>query len=75
MSDEAKSCEQCDVPLDPEDLAATRRVGLGVAAGASSNEITRAFRVLCRALHPDHGGDRQRFETVVASDYFVIARV
>lgn len=38
---------------------------LGLAVGAPSIDITRAFRSLCRALHPDHGGDRSRFETVV----------
>ena len=38
---------------------------LGLAVGAPSIDITRAFRALCRALHPDRGGDRSRFERVV----------
>lgn len=40
---------------------------LGLTEGASSTDITRAFRVLSRASHPDHGGDRGRFEAVLAA--------
>lgn len=40
---------------------------LGLAAGAQPIEITRAFRALCRASHPDRGGDRRRFEAVLAA--------
>lgn len=40
---------------------------LGLAVGAQPIEITRAFRALSRASHPDRGGDRTRFEAVVAA--------
>lgn len=40
---------------------------LGLTEGASPTDITRAFRVLSRASHPDHGGDRSRFEAVLAA--------
>ena len=40
---------------------------LGLAVGARSTEITRAFRVQSRASHPDHGGERERFERVLAA--------
>ena len=40
---------------------------LGLAAGAQPIEITRAFRALSRASHPDRGGDRRRFEAVLAA--------
>ncbi len=40
---------------------------LGLAVGAQPIEITRAFRALSRATHPDHGGDRCRFEVVLGA--------
>ena len=40
---------------------------LGLAVGAQPIEITRAFRALSRATHPDHGGDRRCFEVVLAA--------
>ena len=40
---------------------------LGLAAGAQPIEITRAFRALSRVSHPDRGGDRRRFEAVLAA--------
>lgn len=40
---------------------------LGLAVGAQPIEITRAFRACCRALHPDHGGDRADLEHAVAA--------
>ena len=40
---------------------------LGLAVGAQPIEITRAFRALSRATHPDCGGDRRRFEAVLAA--------
>ena len=40
---------------------------LGLAVGAQPIEITRAFRALSRASHPDHGGDRHRFEGVLSA--------
>ena len=40
---------------------------LGLAVGAQPIEITRAFRALSRASHPDHGGDRNRFEGVLSA--------
>ena len=46
---------------------------LGLAVGAQPIEITRAFRALSRATHPDCGGDRRRFEAVLAA-YRVLQR-
>ena len=40
---------------------------LGLAVGAQPIEITRAFRALSRATHPDHSGDRRSFEVVLAA--------
>lgn len=40
---------------------------LGLAAGASPTEITRAFRARSRALHPDMGGDAQSFAGAVTA--------
>ena len=40
---------------------------LGLAAGASPTEITRAFRARSRALHPDMGGDAHLFAGVVTA--------
>jgi hypothetical protein len=40
---------------------------LGLAPGAPPIEVTRAFRALSRASHPDHGGDRTRFEAVLSA--------
>ena len=42
-------------------------VTLGLAVGAQPIEITRAFRALSRASHPDHGGERNRFEGVLSA--------
>ncbi len=41
-------------PVDPHAL-------LGVAAGASLDEMKAAFRRRARELHPDHGGDAAAF--------------
>lgn len=38
---------------------------LGVRPGASEAEITAAYRRFVRRHHPDHGGDRSRFEAGV----------
>ena len=40
---------------------------LGIAVGAQPIEITRAFRALSRQSHPDTGGERSVFVTVVAA--------
>ena len=40
---------------------------LGLAVGAQPIEITRGFQALSRATHPDCGGDRRRFETMLAA--------
>ena len=45
---------------------------LGLEAGASVDEIERRWRELRSELHPDHGGDAERFHE--ASNAYVAAR-
>jgi len=40
---------------------------LGLAPGADRAAVRRAFRRLAHEHHPDHGGDRDRFERVSAA--------
>jgi curved DNA-binding protein CbpA len=37
---------------------------LGLAPGATRNDVKRAFRALAHATHPDHGGDAGDFRAV-----------
>ena len=37
---------------------------LGVAEDATEDEIKKAYRKLARELHPDHGGDQEKFKEV-----------
>ncbi|MDP8958249.1 MAG: J domain-containing protein [Actinomycetota bacterium] len=45
----------------------TARRVLGVSGGAGSEEIDQAFRRSARRLHPDVGGDTQRFQQLVSA--------
>src|SRR3954449_4428610 len=40
---------------------------LGVPSGASHDEIRKAYRKLSKQLHPDSGGDEERFKEVSAA--------
>src|SRR3954471_9692450 len=40
---------------------------LGVPASASKDEIRKAYRKLSKELHPDSGGDEERFKEVSAA--------
>jgi hypothetical protein len=40
---------------------------LGVEPGACVEDVKNAFRQYARRHHPDHGGDRERFDAVVAA--------
>jgi hypothetical protein len=56
----------------PPVMTARRRAAsiwetLGVPAGASVEEIKKAFRARARETHPDHGGDAVRFRAVKAA--------
>jgi hypothetical protein len=43
-------------PADAQDLDFARQL-MGVGAGATRDEIERAYRRKAQKLHPDHGGD------------------
>lgn len=40
---------------------------LGVAPGATPDEVRAAWRSVARATHPDHGGDPAAFATAAAA--------
>ena len=40
---------------------------LGVSADASTAEITCRYRTLAHGVHPDHGGDPERFRALAAA--------
>ncbi len=40
---------------------------LGVSQGASQDEVRKAYRKLSKQLHPDSGGDEERFKEVSAA--------
>jgi hypothetical protein len=44
---------------------AAARAALGLRAGHSATDVETAFRVGARRLHPDHGGDPDRFRALV----------
>nr|WP_244605501.1 J domain-containing protein [Halorussus marinus] len=50
-----------DDRLDPREAAFAV---LGVSPGASAPEVKRAYREKVKEVHPDHGGDRERFQRV-----------
>lgn len=39
---------------------------LGLESGCSREDVMRAYRQRVKAVHPDHGGDRRRFEELQA---------
>lgn len=43
------------------------RAVLGVSEHATPEDLRRAFRAHARTSHPDRGGERERFELVVAA--------
>lgn len=40
---------------------------LGLAPGASEEEVRARFHALCLEHHPDHGGDAERFREIAAA--------
>lgn len=49
-------------------------VVLGVDESADLETVRRCFRARAHACHPDHGGDRQEFEALMAAFRTVCAR-
>lgn len=53
--------DESESEVDPQ--AAAFAV-LGISAGASPQEVQRAYREKVKEVHPDHGGDRDEFKRV-----------
>jgi len=59
--------ETPDLADDDDDRIDPRQAAfavLGLSPGASPTEVRRAYREKVKEVHPDHGGDRERFQQV-----------
>ena len=48
---------------------------LGVAKGASQDEIKKAFHKLAHKYHPDKGGDEKKFKDEPSIDIYRLAQI